>query len=84
MLRYAGATTLQRFFIPEAVRFFRAEIDICISIAVGITDPGIGGLLKDDIDMAGAGRHLLTEAEKTQGLVEHFFKLGCVVCCDQQ
>lgn len=70
-LRYAGATTLQRFFMPEVARLFTAETAIKVHIEGGNTGPGIKALLNGDVDMAGAGR-LLTAAEKQQGLVEHF------------
>ncbi len=70
-LRYAGATTLQRFFMPEAARLFTSETAIKIHIEGGNTGPGIKALLNDEVDMAGAGRRL-TEVEKSQGLVEHF------------
>jgi len=69
-LRYAGATTLQRFFMPEMSRYFFEDTDLRIQIDGGNTDAGIHALLKGEVDMAGSGRHL-TEAEKAQGLVEH-------------
>jgi phosphate transport system substrate-binding protein len=71
VLRYAGATTLQRFFMPEVGRIFTNDTAIKVNIEGGNTGPGIRALLKGDIDMAGAGR-LLTDAEKQQGLIEHF------------
>lgn len=71
MLRYAGATTLQRFFMPKIGRQFTSDTAIKVNIEGGNTGPGIKALLNGEIDMAGAGR-LLTEAEKDQGLVEHF------------
>jgi len=71
VLRYAGATTLQRFFMPEVGRIFTSDTAIKVNIEGGNTGPGIKALLKGDVDMAGAGR-LLTDAEKQQGLVEHF------------
>ncbi len=71
LLRYAGATTLQRFFMPEIGSLFTSDTAIKVSIAGGNTGPGIRALLNGEIDMAGAGR-LLTKAEKKQGLVEHF------------
>jgi phosphate transport system substrate-binding protein len=71
VLRYAGATTLQRFFMPEVARLFSDATAIKVQIEGGNTDPGISALLHGDIDMAGAGR-LLTDAEKQKGLVEHF------------
>ncbi len=70
-LRYAGATTLQRFFMPEVGRLFASDTAITVHIEGGNTGPGISALLNGKVDMAGAGR-LLTEAEKNQGLVEHF------------
>ena len=71
MLRYAGATTLQRFFMPKVARIFTADTAIRVHIEGGNTGPGISALLNGKVDMAGAGR-ILTEAEKNQGLVEHF------------
>lgn len=71
LLRYAGATTLQRYFMPEAARLFSDETAVRIRIEGGNTDPGIKALINGEVDMAGAGR-LLTPAEKKQGLVEHF------------
>lgn len=71
LLRYAGATTLQRFFMPEVARIFTSDTAIKVNIQGGNTGPGISALLKGDVDMAGAGRHL-TDAEKQKGLVEHF------------
>ena len=71
LLRYAGATTLQRSFMPEASRVFQSETGVRIQIDGGNTNPAIRALLAGEIDMAGAGR-LLTPAEKQQGLVEHF------------
>jgi phosphate transport system substrate-binding protein len=71
MLRYAGATTLQRFFMPEVARLFTGDTAIRVRLEGGNTGPGISALLNGKVDMAGAGR-MLTEAEKNQGLVEHF------------
>jgi len=71
MLRYAGATTLQRFFMPEIARIFTGETGIRVHIEGGNTGPGIDALLHGEIDIAGAGRHL-TDAEKSKGLVELF------------
>jgi phosphate transport system substrate-binding protein len=69
-MRYAGATTLQRYFMPEMSRMFFDDTEIRILIEGGNTDPGIKALLRGEVDMAGAGRHL-NETEKSQGLVEH-------------
>ncbi len=69
-LRYAGATTLQRYFMPEVARIFMADTAIKVNIEGGNTGPGIKALLNGDVDMAGAGR-FLTAAEKQQGLAEH-------------
>jgi phosphate transport system substrate-binding protein len=71
VLRYAGATTLQRFFMPHIAKVFTDATAIKIQIEGGNTGPGIVALLKGEVDMAGAGR-LLTEEEKAKGLVEHF------------
>ena len=71
MLRYAGATTLQRFFMPEIAKIFTSDTAIKVDILGGNTGPGLKALLKGEVDMAGAGRYL-TKAEKKQGLVEHF------------
>lgn len=71
VLRYAGATTLQRFFLPEVARLFTSDTAIRVQIEGGNTDPGISALLAGEIDMAGAGRRL-TAAEKNKGLIEHF------------
>lgn len=70
-LRYAGATTLQRFFMPGVASLFTSDTAIQVHIEGGNTGPGISALLNGEVDMAGAGR-LLTEAEKSKGLVEHF------------
>ncbi len=71
LLRYAGATTLQRFFMPGVASIFTNDTAIRVQIEGGNTGPGISALLKGEIDMAGAGRYL-TEAERNKGLVEHF------------
>ncbi len=71
LLHYAGATTLQRYFMPEAARAFFAETGVRMTIDGGNTDPGVKALLAGKVDVAGAGRHLTVE-EKRQGLVEHF------------
>jgi phosphate transport system substrate-binding protein len=71
VLRYAGATTLQRFFMPEIARLFTGETAIKVNIDGGNTGPGLSALLNGEVDMAGAGR-FLTEAEKRKGLVEYF------------
>lgn len=71
LLRYAGATTLQRFYMPEVANVFREDTAIRVNIEGGNTGPGIAALLKGEVDMAGSGRRL-TDKEKSQGLVEHF------------
>lgn len=70
-LRYAGATTLQRYYMPEVARLFTDATAIKVHIEGGNTGPGIKALLNGEVDMAGAGR-LLTADEKSKGLVEHF------------
>jgi phosphate transport system substrate-binding protein len=71
LLRYAGATTLQHSFMPEAARTFQGETGVRFQIEGGNTNPGIKALLAGETDMAGAGRHLTAE-EKKQGLTEYF------------
>lgn len=71
LLRYAGATTLQRSFMPEAARIFQGETGVRIRIDGGNSSPGIRALLAGEVDMAGSGRHL-TAWERQQGLIEHF------------
>jgi len=44
---------------------------VYIQIEGGNTNPGIRSLLAGEIDLAGAGRHLIAE-EKQRGLVAHF------------
>lgn len=70
-LRYAGATTLQRYFMPEAARVFSDQTDVRFTIDGGNTDPGLAAVLGGSIDVAGSGR-ALTRQEKAAGLVEHF------------
>lgn len=71
LLRYAGATTLQQYFMPEIARVFSRDTAVKVHIEGGNTDPGIRALLNNEIDMAGAGR-MLSAAEISQGLIEHF------------
>lgn len=68
-LRYAGATTLQRDFMPEATRQFEKEFGVPITISGGNTKAGLQALLDGSADLAGSGR-FLTAAEKASGLVE--------------
>ncbi len=68
ILSYAGATTLQRDFMPEAAQLFRQETGISFRIAGGNTDPGLKALLDGKVLIAGAGRFLRPE-EKASGLV---------------
>lgn len=83
LLRYAGATTLQRFFMPEAAQIFQGKSGVRIQIEGGNTDPGLRALLAGSVDMAGIGRHL-TAAEKKQGLVEHFLGWDMLVILVQR
>jgi len=70
-IHYAGATTLQRFFIPEVAGHFVEATGLSVRNSGGNTTPGIKALLEHKVNLAGAGRHL-TESEKQQGLIEHF------------
>lgn len=68
-IRYAGATTLQQFYLPDAAIAFEAQTGGLITAQGGNTDPGLSALAAGNIDLAGAGR-FLTRAEKAAGLVE--------------
>ncbi|PLX92099.1 MAG: hypothetical protein C0621_10125 [Desulfuromonas sp.] len=68
-LRYAGATTLQRDFMPEATRLYEKETGTDFRIQGGNTVPGLRALLNGDVEIAGAGR-FLSVTEKEAGLVE--------------
>lgn len=69
-IRYAGATTLQQFYLPDAAIAFEAHSGGLITVQGGNTDPGLSALAAGRIELAGAGR-FLTPAEKAAGLVEH-------------
>lgn len=68
-LRYAGATTLQQYYLPDAAIAFEAHTGSLILLQGGNTDPGLSALAAGKIDLAGAGR-FLTAGEKAAGLVE--------------
>ncbi len=68
MLHYAGATTLQRYFMPKAALLFKGQTGVRLHIAGGNTDPGISALLAGQVDLAGAGR-FLRQDETDAGLV---------------
>jgi ABC-type phosphate transport system substrate-binding protein len=68
ILSYAGATTLQHDFMPEAAQLFHQETGISFRITGGNTDPGIKALLQEKVRIAGGGRFLRPE-EKAAGLV---------------
>lgn len=69
-LTYVGATTLQRFFMPQAAHAFFVDSGVSIRIHGGNTDPGLKEVLSGRADIAGSGR-FLKEDEKSQGLVEY-------------
>lgn len=69
-LNYAGATTLQLHFMPQAAKLFKNRNGIEFTINGGNTGPGIQALIEGTIDISGAGRFLTAE-EKSAGLVEH-------------
>lgn len=77
-LRYAGATTLQRSFMPDLAKIFYNDTTLRIHIDGGNTDPGLHALLNGEVDLAGAGRHL-TAVEQEHGLVEHFLGWDALV-----
>lgn len=70
VLRYAGATTLQRDFMGEAATRFSAVHDVRFEIEGGNSTAGIMTLAAGGADLAGSGR-FLTSKEKAAGLVEH-------------
>ncbi|MDZ4183788.1 MAG: phosphate ABC transporter substrate-binding protein [Desulfuromonadales bacterium] len=68
--RYAGATTLQRDFMVEAVQKFAATHNVRFELEGGNSTAGIKALCAGGIDLAGSGR-FLTNKEKAAGLVEY-------------
>jgi len=70
ILRYAGATTLQRDFMLEASNRFGAVNDVRFVLEGGNSGAGIKALSTGTIDLAGSGR-FLTPQEKAADLVEH-------------
>lgn len=69
MIRYGGATTLQKSYMPQAAKMFSQGKNIKFIILGGNTTPGMKLLLEGRLDIAGGGR-FLTQSEKQQGLVE--------------
>lgn len=69
VLRYAGSTTLQQYYLPEAAIAFEARTGGRLLVQGGNTDPGLVALAAGKIDLAGAAR-FLTAGEKAAGLVE--------------
>lgn len=70
ILRYAGASTLQRNFMPEASLRFGAAHNVTFKVDGGNSAAGLKALRAGVIDLAGSGRFLTTQ-EKAAGLVEH-------------
>lgn len=68
--RYAGATTLQRDFMLEAVNKFGSTHNVRFELEGGNSNAGIKALSAGGIDLAGSGR-FLTNQEKAAGLVEY-------------
>lgn len=68
-VRYGGATTLQKGYMPEAAKVFGARHGVEFKIQGGNTGPGMRLLVKGRLDLAGGGR-FLREEEKQAGLVE--------------
>lgn len=67
-LTYAGATTLQRDFMPAAAHAFQQETGIPFRLEGGNSDPGIRALQAGLVNVAGSGR-FLHPPEKAAGLV---------------
>lgn len=70
ILRYAGATTLQRDFMRDAAHRFGTAHDVRFELEGGNSTAGLKALSARAIDLAGSGR-FLTDKEKAKGLVEH-------------
>lgn len=70
VIRYAGATTLQRDFMPDAANRFSAANDVRFQIDGGNTGAGLKALSAGVIDLAGSGR-FLSAKEKSYGFVDH-------------
>lgn len=70
ILRYAGATTLQRDFMLDASHRFGVAHDVRFELEGGNSGAGLKALSAGAIDLAGSGR-FLTGKEKSAGLVEH-------------
>lgn len=70
LIRYAGATTLQRDFMLDASQRFGKAHDVRFALEGGNSAAGLKALSAGMIDLAGSGR-FLTKAEKAAGLVEH-------------
>jgi phosphate transport system substrate-binding protein len=70
IIRYAGATTLQRDFMLDAAHRFGAAHDVRFVLEGGNSGAGLQALSAGAIDLAGSGR-FLTGPEKAAGLVEH-------------
>lgn len=70
IIRYAGATTLQRDFMLDASHRFSADHDVRFALEGGNSGAGLKALSAGMIDLAGSGR-FLTTPEKAAGLVEH-------------
>lgn len=68
-IRYGGATTLQKSYMPKATEIFSQGKAVKFVIQGGNTTPGMNLLLKSNLDIAGGGR-FLSAAEKRDGLVE--------------
>ena len=70
ILRYAGATTLQRDFMLDASRQFGMAHGVRFELEGGNSGAGLKALRAGGIDLAGSGR-FLTGKEKAAGLVEY-------------
>lgn len=70
ILRYAGATTLQRDFMLDASHRFGTAHNVRFELEGGNSRVGLKALSARLVDVAGSGR-FLTPNEKAAGLVEH-------------
>lgn len=70
MIRYAGATTIQRDFMGEAALRFSAVHDVKFQVEGGNSGAGLKALSAGVVDLAGSGR-FLSKKETGAGLIEH-------------
>ncbi|MBE0598531.1 MAG: phosphate ABC transporter substrate-binding protein [Desulfuromonadales bacterium] len=78
VITYAGATTLQRDFMPPAAQLFLRQTGIPVRLTGGNSDPGLAAVQTGAVKLAGSGRYLRPE-EKRGGLVETLIGWDAIV-----